>query len=581
MNIPTHRTIPETETSGFEVEISYSEQEIADKLAHYGLIQSVLFNQFKVDTKQLKIVVNSHQIDSNPLLVSIKNTLLACPNKQNLSVFTAYINQLIFVWLSALQNSTNIQIILNLISCLESKSLLSNANTPKLHLFLFNLMADTSHQLQQQQLDYALNFDSNTQLPNVSQIFHYLENNINKSSKNQIVAIFSMQFMIAKNSPVFSHVVTARLSQKITSILKQNISPKHVLFHSGNLQFDLLIPHIDSALQLNLLAAKLARAFEEMIILKDVSVLVTPFCGGAHMGVTQTNFSDIYANAKSALESAIAKQQYLVLYSEEIEQELQHQNDIENKVLEAFATDSLTLFFQPIVNIEHSTCAGAELLLRWSDGISHNIYPSVTIEILNKVGKGKLFTRWLINSACRYASELINEHKLPIYLTINLRAEDLYDIELPHLLLQAIALWKIKTQDIVLEITENGILEYNESSTSVIKSLSKSGFRLALDDFGTGFSSLSRLRTMPIDLIKIDQSFVRDIKYSVDDFEIVKSIAMLANSLGKEVLAEGVEDKDCLDLIKQMKIQKCQGYYFAKPMPFDEFVIWTKQHTSS
>ncbi len=581
MNIPTHQTISEAEAAGFEVEISYSEQEIADKLVRYGLIQSVLFNQLKIDEKQLKIVVNSHQIDSNPLLASIKNTLLACPSKQNLSVFTAYINQLIFVWLSAVQHSANIQIILNLISCLESKSLLSNANTPKLHLFLFHLMAETSHQLQQQQLDYALNFDSNTQLPNVSQIFHYLENNIKKSFKNQIVAIFSMQFMIAKNSPVFSHVVTARLSQKITSILKQNISPKHVLFHSGNLQFDLLIPYIDSALQLNLLAAKLGRAFEEMLILKDVSVLVTPFCGGAHMGVTQTNFNDVYTNSKSALESAIAKQQYFVMYSDEIKQELQHQNDIENKVLEAFATDSLTLFFQPIVNIEHSTCAGAELLLRWSDGVSHNIYPSVTIEILNKVGKGKLFTRWLINSACRYASELINEHKLPIYLTINLRAEDLYDVELPHLLLQAIALWKIKPQDIVLEITENGILEYNESSNSVINSLSESGFRLALDDFGTGFSSLSRLRTMPIDLIKIDQTFVRDIKYSVEDFEIVKSIAMLANSLGKEVLAEGVEDKDCLDLIKQMKIHKCQGYYFAKPMPFDEFVIWTKQHTSS
>ncbi len=477
-----------------------------------------------------------------------------------------------------MQNSSNIEIILRLISCLQSKSLLSNANTPKLHLFLFQLIAETSYQLQQQQLDFALNFDSNTQLPNVSQIFHYLENNIKKSSKNQTVAIFSMQFMIAKNSPVFSHIVTARLSQRITTILKQNISPQHVLFHSGNLQFDLLIPHIDSALQLNLLTAKLGRAFEEILILKDVSVLVTPFCGGASMSVTDTNFIDVYANAKSALESAITKQQYFVMYSDDIKQELQHQNDIENKVLEAFATDSLTLFFQPIVNIEHATCAGAELLLRWSDGVSHNIYPSVTIEILNKVGKGKLFTRWLINSACRYASELINEHKLTIYLTINLRAEDLYDIELPHLLLQSMALWKIKPQDIVLEITENGILEYNETSTSVIKTLSESGFRLALDDFGTGFSSLSRLRTMPIDLIKIDQSFVRDIKHSVEDFEIVRSIAMLANSLGKEVLAEGVEDKDCLDLIKQMKIHKCQGYYFAKPMPFEQFVIWAKQH---
>ena len=184
------------------------------------------------------------------------------------------------------------------------------------------------------------------------------------------------------------------------------------------------------------------------------------------------------------------------------------------------------------------------------------------------MGKGKLFTRWLINSACRYAAELEYEHKLKVYLTINLRAEDLYDVELPHMLMQALALWKITPKNIVLEITETGMFESMKRTNLVINQLAANGFRLALDDFGTGFSSLSRLRTMPIDLIKIDQSFVRDITHSKDDFEIVKSIAMLANSLGKEVLAEGVEDKDCLDLIKKMKIRQmprlllCQTHAF-------------------
>ncbi len=581
MTSNAYTELAETDTHAIEIEISYTEQKIADKLVHYGLKQNLLFKHLHVDAQQLKNAALTDVIDDDSNLALIKKAVSACPNKPNLSEFTAYINQLIFYWLSATQSNADIQTVFNFIRCLQSKSLFGDANTQKLHLFLFDLLAETTHQFQQQQLDYALNYDKNTQLPNVSQIFHHLAEIVNKSSTNHIVAIFSVQFMIAKNSPIFSHVVTTSLSQRITAILKQNIPSQYILFQSGNLHFDLLIPHIDSALQLNLLAAKLGRAFEDILILEEVSVLVTPFCGSAYANVNQSNLSDIYTNAKSALESAITKQQYFVMYSDEIKAELQHQNTIENKVLEAFSTDSLTLFFQPIVDIEHSTCAGAELLLRWSDGISHNIYPSVTIEILNKVGKGKLFTRWLINSACRYASELINDYKLPIYLTINLRAEDLYDIELPHLLLQSMALWKIKPQDIVLEITENGILEYNETSNSVIKTLSESGFRLALDDFGTGFSSLSRLRTMPIALIKIDQSFVRDIKHSVDDFEIVKSIAMLANSLGKEVLAEGVEDKDCLDLIKQMKIHKCQGYYFAKPMPFEEFVIWAKQHQYS
>jgi EAL domain-containing protein (putative c-di-GMP-specific phosphodiesterase class I) len=189
-----------------------------------------------------------------------------------------------------------------------------------------------------------------------------------------------------------------------------------------------------------------------------------------------------------------------------------------------------------------------------------------------------MFTRWLINSACRYAAELKHEHKLNLYLTINLRADDLSDAELPHMLIQALALWKLSPASIVLELTEDGFLELNETNEAIINQLTDYGFKLALDDFGTGFSSLSRLRTMPISLIKIDQSFVRDITHSKEDFEIVKSIAMLANSLGKEVLVEGVEDKACLDLIKKLKIHKCQGYYYSKPLPFNEFITWAREH---
>ena len=238
----------------------------------------------------------------------------------------------------------------------------------------------------------------------------------------------------------------------------------------------------------------------------------------------------------------------------------------------------MILFFQPVVNLKDGKCVGAEALLRLDVPSKFSINPSLMVEILNKVGRGKLFTRWLINSACRFTAELKYQHQFKLYLTINLRAEDLYDFELPHLLLQATALWKISPSDLVLEVTENGILEHNETTNSVIKELAKHGFKLALDDFGTGFSSLTRLRNMPIDIIKIDQSFVRDITNSKDDYAIVKSIAALANSLGKEVIAEGVEDQQCMDLIHKMKIHKCQGYFFAKPMPFEQFVHWTKQH---
>lgn len=561
-----------------EVEIAYSKQELLDRLQTCGLKPQILHSHVKVNLEKLKQVDLTEKTRANTYLQQLCETLENWQLKQSNESFTTHINQLIFLWLNAIQDGARPQTILNLLKCFELKSSFGVSNSSKLHLFLFGLLAETTHKHQQLALDYVLNYDANTELPNASQITLNLDAAINRANERKLIGLVSLHFQAARSKLALSKLNLANLNKQIVNILLQNIGPDFQLYFSGDSQFDILIPNLTGVTQLNLLAAKIGRAFEQMIFLNHQSILVTPFIGCAFTLAKAQTAHDLYSDAKLALESAISKQQLFVLYSDEIKQQLTEQNNLEARVLEAFNSDNLTLFFQPIVNLKNGKCTGAELLLRWSESFGYNVYPSLTIEILNKVGKGKLFTRWLINSACRYASELIYDHKLKIYLTINLRAEDLYDTELPYLLSQAIALWKLDPKDIILEITENGILEYNESSNSVISQLAENGFKFALDDFGTGFSSLSRLRTMPIDLIKIDQSFVRDITHSKDDFEIVQSIAMLAKSLGKEVLAEGVEDEACLAQIKKLEIDKCQGYYFAKPMPFEQFIDWAKAH---
>jgi EAL domain-containing protein (putative c-di-GMP-specific phosphodiesterase class I)/GGDEF domain-containing protein len=566
---------PAEPPSEVEVEIAYSAQTILQKLQLYGLNANAVFANLKLDLGALKRLETTQ---TNTYFSSLYAALKQWKTPQDIDSFSARINQLAFFWLNAIQDGANTQTILELLRCFSLKSKLGISSSAKFHCFLYDLVAETAQQHQQHQLDYALNYDAVTQLPNASQILADLDEVVKKAGDDQLISLFSIHFQIAKNNPIFSHIMMMSLSKNITSILHKSISPDYRLYYSGNLQFDILIPSLSNDIQLNLLAAKLGRAFEQMVFLEHQSVLVTPFVGCSFIKKSSQKAHDLYSCTKLALESAISTQQHFVMYSDALQLQLSEQNEVESKVLEAFASDELTLFFQPIVNLKNSTCAGAELLLRWSQKSGHSVHPSLTVEILNKVGKGKLFTRWLINSAFRFAAELQHDHKLDLYLTLNLRAEDLYDIELPHLLTQVLALWKISAKNIILEITENGVLEYNDTTNSVIEQLAASGFRLALDDFGTGFSSLSRLRTMPIDLIKIDQTFVRDITRSKDDFEIVKSIAMLSNSLGKEVLAEGVEDLECLDLIKKLNIHKCQGYYFAKPMPFEQFITWAREH---
>ncbi len=550
--------------------IEISEALILNKLTNYQLEPLRVFSKLTVNATQLST------LEENPILSKLQAKLKTWQPSDSVSAFTQNINQLIFIWLDALQQGASLQEVINALRCFQIKSF-TISSTAKFHCFILDLLAETSLQQQDLVLNYLLNYDADTQLPNANQILSNIERAVSITQINQYVGIFSIQLQLSKNNPIFSISATASLNKTIAELLQTNMPSESQIHANGNLQFDVLLANFGSEIKVNLLAAKLQRAFEQMLNVENLSVLATPYIGCAYALKPDVQSEDLLASARLALESALNTQQSFLVYSDALKAQLSEQNELENKVLETFSNDGLTLFLQPVVNLKDAKCVGAELLLRVAEQSKFSIYPGLIVEILNKVGRGQLFTRWLINSACRFAAELKYEHQLKLYLTINLRAEDLYDFELPHMLLQSAALWKISPNDLVLEVTENGVLELNETTNSIIEELAKNGFKLALDDFGTGFSSLSRLRNIPIDIIKIDQSFVRDITHSKNDYEIVKSIAALANSLGKEVIAEGVEDQKCLDLIHKMKIHKCQGYYFAKPMPFDEFVAWEKK----
>jgi EAL domain-containing protein (putative c-di-GMP-specific phosphodiesterase class I)/GGDEF domain-containing protein len=561
---------PHTLSAGEENNVSFNEELILSKLLICKLKPELVYTKLKVNTVLMNAVKDS------PNLIKLRAKLTSWPNSENLSAFTNNINQLVSIWLGAIQQGADLQGIIGLLRCFEINSF-GISYSAKFHSFTLDLLAETSRQQQDSKLDYLLNYDADTQLPNANKILANIDNAAALTQDNQYLGLFSIQFQLSKNNPVFSSQASSSLSKTIAEVLQINVPRDGSIYYNGQLQFDILLPNLSDEIKLTLLAAKLQRAFEQMTSVENQSVLATPFIGCAYDLKSAIKVADLLGCSRLALENALSNQQGLVVYSDALKAQLDSQNELENRVLEAFNNDSLTLYLQPVVQLKDSSCAGAELLLRLTEQSKFSIHPGLMVEILNKLGRGKLFTRWLINSACRYAAELKYEHKLDLYLTVNLRAEDLYDFELPYMLLQAIALWKLSPSNLVLEVTENGVLELNETTNSVINELAKSGFKLALDDFGTGYSSLSRLRTMPIDIIKIDQTFVRDISNSKDDYEIVKSIAALATSLGKEVIAEGVEDKKSLDLIKKMKISKCQGYFFAKPMPIEKFVAWVKQ----
>jgi len=560
----------------YEVEITYSTDEVANKLITHQLSPEHVYNKAAVD--QSKLAQLKSALAPQSPLIQLCSFMQDWESNGDPAAFVNNLNQLIFHCMQAIEADESIQKILSILKCLQIKSGFSSVKTAKFHLFVDGLLIETLQQYHLATLDYLLNYDDDLKLPNANQIEENLEKVITNADDKSITALLSVHFQTENNNFLLPKEISTELNKQLAAVILKNIPEETQLYFVGDFQFSIIMPNIVSKTQLHLARVKIAGAFEEIVFINKLSMLVKPFIGCFYTESNAISAQTMLENAKLALEHAILKHKYYVEYDDALEDYINEQIAVESKILEAFDSNNLTLAFQPIVDTKQSKCIGAEVLLRWPEKFGLNFSPALTVEVLNNAGKGNLFIRWLINSTCRYAYELTVERNLNVYLTVNLRAEDLYDLELPSLFSNALSLWKLDPKNIILEITESGILEYNENTNSVINALSSLGFRFALDDFGTGFSSLTRLRTLPIDLIKIDQSFVKNINNSEEDFKIVTSITTLASSLGKDVLAEGVENSDCLKRIQELNITKCQGYYFSKPMTYPEYIEFVKNN---
>jgi EAL domain-containing protein (putative c-di-GMP-specific phosphodiesterase class I) len=439
-------------------------------------------------------------------------------------------------------------------------------------------------------------FDLDTGLPNQHLLINLLKHrlssdadkqqsspSINQSESSQLgLILVNLNINYGAQSQLNSSATNLMLAAIHT--IQQHLHVEATLFHLGAIDLAILVDPLKSPSQLNLIATKLSHAFETALPLENITLILNPYFGAISTFNIRTNPISFYEYARLALHQAIVKNEQIKIYDQNISSSFMNSRLLDEAIIEALQQNELTLFLQPIVTINDKTmtdrtpmletCASAEMLLRWPSQEWQSISPARLLDVIYKKGFGKVFIRWLINNACQRSAELASTYHHDVSLTINLSSTDLLDADLPALLSQSIELWNIPASNLTIEITENDILVDEERVSLVLDNIIDSGCKLALDDFGTGYSSMARLRNMPINIVKIDQSFVRNISSSTQDKEIVQSIIKLAHSLGKEVVAEGVEDLACLEILKEMKCEKIQGYYYGKPMPFEEFIAW-------
>jgi EAL domain-containing protein (putative c-di-GMP-specific phosphodiesterase class I) len=244
---------------------------------------------------------------------------------------------------------------------------------------------------------------------------------------------------------------------------------------------------------------------------------------------------------------------------------------LEDSLRHAIDRCELSLYYQPKIHLASGTISGVEALIRWRHPQRGLVPPDQFIAIAEDSGLIVPIGRWVLREACRQARVWQDAGLPPMCVAINISAVEL---RAPGFVSGVRAILRetdLEPRYLELELTETVLMEDSRSVEDVLRELKDIGVLLALDDFGTGYSSLCHLRRFPIDELKIDQSFVRDLTTGDDDASIVTAVIGLGKSLHMRVVAEGVETREQLAMLQEYGCPQGQGYYFSRPMPAVEF----------
>lgn len=571
--------------SDFKIELTPSDMMLV--IQQCGLKVSALTGEFLIDEKMHETVA-ALQEDAPQAFVT---NLLNWPKQLNWAQLNQKVNELLEQWLSDYVAGYSIEsayAVLNHIKIKKEGSVEAQQLTLKFQLLLTRILSQITNQFDQYKFDYWQNFDTETGLPNHKLLSSILEQisfkapSFSEPSRNQILddarskplGIIVLNLNINYDEAFKSNTEALTVIQAAIKTIKNQLSHESILFQVSQNEFAILVKNLTFETQINLIISQLIYAFESTLALENITLILKPYIGGASTFNPETNAISLYEHARLALQQAMTRNTQMQIYEQNIGSSFIDNHLLEEAIIDALQNNELSTFIQPIVSIENDACETGEVLLRWVTKDWPYVPPNRIVDTVYKKGFGKVFIRWLINSACQRSADLLFNHNRRILLTINISVHDLLDPDLPEMIRQSIELWEIPAENIVFEITETDILSDESEIIPIIDQIKKQGCKIALDDFGTGNSSMSRLREMPVDYVKIDQMFVRNILTNKNDLEIVQSIIKLAHGLGKQVVCEGVEDLGTVELLKHLKCEKIQGYYYSKPLNFADFVEW-------
>ncbi|HXG57645.1 MAG TPA: EAL domain-containing protein [Thermoanaerobaculia bacterium] len=366
------------------------------------------------------------------------------------------------------------------------------------------------------------------------------------------------------------HTVGDRLLRIVSTRIRNTIREEDTVARFGGDEFTILIHIIGKIEDAGKIAQKILDALKVPIVIDDREFVITSSIGISIYPVDGTDGETLIRNADTAMyrakESGRNTYQF---YAATMNHKALEALELENGLRRALEQNELVLYYQPLVDVSSGTVFGLEALLRWKHPHFGLLGPDRFITTAEQSGLIVPIGRWVLHEACRQAKEWQRRGR-PMLVAVNLSARQFQEPDLARQVREALEAAGLQPHFLELEITEGNAMQDVEKAIQTLRQLKGLGVRIAIDDFGTGYSCLNYLKQFPIDTLKLDQSFVRDIT-APEDAQIALGVIALAHSLKLKVIAEGVETLGQLTFLREHACDRLQGYLFSRPMPAENF----------
>jgi diguanylate cyclase (GGDEF)-like protein/PAS domain S-box-containing protein len=378
------------------------------------------------------------------------------------------------------------------------------------------------------------------------------------------------------------HSIGDRLLQSVARRLLETVREGDTVARLGGDEFTLLLPGAGRPLDLAKLAEKILDSLKLPFRIEHHELFVTASMGISLYPDDGRDPESLVKNADTAMYRAKDQgRDNYQLYTPAMNATALERLGMENSLRKALAARELEIHYQPMLDLTTGAVHGVEALLRWRHPDRGLISPGEFIPLAEVTGLIIPLGRWVLSTACRQVKAWHDNGHPGLTLAANLSARQFQQPDLVAQITQALDEAGLPPRCLDLEITESNAMQNAEATTQTLRALKTLGVRISIDDFGIGYSSLSYLKRLPIDTLKIDQSFVRDITTDPDDAAIVTAVIAMAHTLKLIVVAEGVEEQEQLAFLATRQCDRMQGFLFSRPLPPDECEKLLRRHKRS